>query len=390
MLLFFIWLLLKTREDGQYLGMLLSRGKYLIASIFIIAIFDIVLTSSISAQTRTFILLFMAYSIMLAYRKGHQAFVKVLLILLLADYCYTVFMYFRLLAADPMYARTFSSGNQEGIAGVGGYIFIYATTFLFSYLAGVILKKSTWRKAPVLLICLSIVQFILILRAMYYIAIITAISCLVYALLPISPKHKFSIAVILAIVMYLLKNPLADLILSIANSISSELTANKLLEIAKYLTADSLSNFSPTSRIGLVATSIRAFLEHPLLGVYNFKASALYIRGHSGVFDLISNYGIIRATPIIIFLYSALKEIVRSAPSFSKDAIKLSIATFVFVGVFDPIFSSQILTVVFVVIPLLSENIYCTMISAPADLSNEHTELEQSKPHAISNRRWRR
>ena len=327
----------------MYIGVLLSKGKYLIAFILVIAIFDFIFAGSLSAQTRTFILLFMAYSIMLAYRKDHKNFIKTILILLLADYCYTVFSYFRLLAIDPTYARTFSSGNHEGIAGVGGYIFIYATTLLFSYLIGIVGKKSTLRKLPVLLFCLCIVQFVLILRAMYYIAIITAIACLIYALLPITPKRKVAITVILVVVMCLLKDPLANLILKIAHSISNDFTADKLSEIAKYLTTDSLSGFSSTSRIGLVITSIRAFLEHPLLGVYNFEVSDLYIRGHSGIFDLISDYGIIRATPIVIFLCSACKEIVKSAPSFSQEAIKLSIAAFVFVGVLIQFFHPKYL-----------------------------------------------
>ncbi len=368
-LLFFIWLLIRSAEDRRYIGVLLSKGKYLIAFILIIAIFDFILVGSLSTQTKTFILLFMAYSIMLAYRKGHQAFIKVILILLLADYCYTFFSYFRLLSIDPTYVRTYSPGNHGRTAGVGGYIFIYATTLFFSYLIGVVVKKSIWRKPPILLICLCIVQFVLILRSMYYIAIITAIACLIYALLPIKSKRKITITVALVVVMYFLKNPLAELILNIAHSISNEFTANKLAEIAKYLTTDSLSDFSSTSRIGLVVTSIKAFLEHPLLGVYNFDVSNLYIRGHSGIFDLISDYGIIRATPIVIFLYSAWKEIVRSAPSFSQEAIKLSIAAFVFVGVFDPVFSSQILMVIFAVIPLLSEYIDHAKVSAPVELS---------------------
>ena len=370
-LLFFIWVLLKSAEDRMYIRVLLFKGKYLIAFILIIAIFDSIFAGSLSAQTKTFILLFMAYSIMLAYRKCHQAFIKVILILLLADYCFTVFSYFRLLAIDPTYARTFSSGNQAGTAGVGGYIFIYATTLLFSYLIGVVVKRSIWRKLPVFLTCLCIVQFILILRAMYYIAIITAVACLVFALLPIKPKFKVTITLILVVVMYLVKNPLADLIFNISQSISDELTANKLLEIAKYLITDSLSGFSSTSRIGLVVTSIKAFFEHPLFGVYNFKSIDLYIRGHSGIFDLISDYGLVRATPIFIFLYSACKELVKSAPSFSQDAIKLSMAAFVFVGIFDPVFSSQILIVIFVVIPFLSERIDYTMKSKPVDVSDK-------------------
>lgn len=371
-LLFFMWLMFKSAEDRTFIGVLLSKGKCLIAFILIIMVFDFIFAGSLSAQTRTFILLFMAYSIMLAYRKGHQKFIKVILILLLADYSYTVFSYFRLLSIDPTYARTFSSGNHEGTAGVGGYIFIYATTLLFSYLIGVAVKKSNWRKPPVLLICLCIVLFVLILRALYYIAIITAIACLIYSLLPITPKRKVTITVILVVVMCLLKDPLANLIFNIAHSISDEFTANKLSEIAKYLAVDSLSDFSSTSRIGLVFTSIKAFFEHPLLGVYNFEAINRYIRGHSGIFDLISDYGIIRATPIVIFLCSALKEIVKSAPSFTREAIKLSIAAFVFVGVFDPIFSSQILMVIFVVIPLLSECINHETVSTPVDLSDKH------------------
>lgn len=371
-LLFFMWLLLKSAEDRSYIGVLFSKGKYLIAFIFIIAIFDFILVGNVSTQTKTFILLFIAYSIMLAYRKGHNTFIKVILILLLADYCYIVFSYFRLLAIDPTYARTYSSGNHEVVAGLGGYIFIYATTFLFSYLIAVVVKKSIWKKPTILLVCLCIVQFVLILRAMYYIAIITAIACLIYALLPIKPKLKVTITAILIVVMYFLKNPLATLLIDISHSISNEFTAYKLSEIAKYLTTDTLIGFSSTSRIGLVVTSIKAFFNHPLLGVYNFEVNNLYIRGHSGIFDLISDYGIIRTTPIAIFLCSALKEIVRSAPSFSQEAIKLSIAAFVFVGIFDPIFASPILMIIFVVIPLLSEYINYTMVSTPVDLSENY------------------
>ncbi len=368
-LLFFIWLALKSVEERGYIGVLLLKGKFLIAFIFIIAIFDVIFADGLTAQTRTFILLFMEYSIMLAYRKGHQAFVKILLVLLLADYCYTVFVYFRLLAVDPLYARTFSSGYKEGVAGLGGYIFIYATTFLFSFLISISVNKQIWKKPPLFFICLCILQFVLILRALYYIAIITAIVCTIYALLPLRPKTKFALSISLTAAMLVLKDPLSGLIFNIAHSVSNEFTAVKLLEISKYLAADSLSAFSPTSRVGLVLTSIKAFFDHPLLGVYNFETNAQYIRGHSGIFDLISDYGIIRATPIIIFLVSSFRELLQSAPSLTRDAMKLSMLAFVFVGVFDPVFSSQILIVIFVVIPLLSEYIDCKQESKPTNLS---------------------
>lgn len=366
-ILFFVWLLVKSAEDRKYFGMLISKTKYLIGFLVIIATFDFVLAGGLLPQTKTFILLFMAYSIMLAYRKGHKKFVKAILILLLADYCFIFISFFRLLLIDPSYARTFSLGNQEAISAVRGYIFIYATTLLLCYLIAVAVKKSVWRKPPVLLICLCIAQFVLILRAMYFIAIITVIACIIYALVPIRPKWKVTITAIMVVVLFFLKNPLADVILSIAHSVSNEFTANKLSEIAKYLATDTLSGFSSTSRIGLVITSIKAFFEHPLFGVYNFKANDLYIRGHSGIFDLISDYGIIRATPIVLFICSAFKEIVRGAPSFSREAIKLSIAAFVFVGVFDPVFSSQILMVIFVIIPFVSEFIGNKIESASVD-----------------------
>ena len=368
-LFFFIWLLLKSAEDGAYLNELLLKGKFLIVFIIIIAAFDFIIADSLTAQTRTFALLFMEYSIMLAYRKGHQPFVKVLLVLLMADYCYTVFIYYRLLAVDPLYARTFSSGYHEGVAGLGGYIFIYATTLLFSFLIGISANKSICKKPPLLFIFLCIVQFVLILRALYYIAIITAVVCTIYALLPMRPKTKIALSLSLIFAMLVLKEPLSGLIFNLAHSVSNEFTAVKLLEISKYLAADSLSAFAPTSRVGLVLTSIKAFFDHPLLGVYNFETNAQYIRGHSGIFDLISDYGIIRLTPMIIFLVSAFRELVQNAPPLTRDAMRLSMFAFVFVGIFDPVFSSQILMVIFVVIPFLSEYIDYTMVSTPTVLT---------------------
>ncbi|WP_213422574.1 O-antigen ligase family protein [Bhargavaea massiliensis] len=247
---------------------------------------------------------------------------------------------------------------------VAAFDFIYGLVILIPLLF-VGLKFSLKKKSLLFITTMfSIVLLSLIVIALsnFTTAYLLLILAILLSLLP-KKTNVYFMFFVFGLMVILLSPLLLEFIIFILTTIKettpSIMTQYKLESIISFLYGE--TNYqSTTIRATLLRQSISSFFESPLLGVgaYYHDGSTNFIGNHSQFIDDFGRYGILGATPIIIFILIYLKKTKIKVKNINvQNAFVFSALLFIILGFLNPIQSYGILFSAFFVLPLLSRYI---------------------------------
>lgn len=255
------------------------------------------------------------------------------------------------------------SGSEHSFLrsrNIGAFDFIYGTLFLLPGL--IILYKSTIRNRNhgiakfkiLLLICILIIT-ILIIKSNFMIALFFLIIAYMLFLMPtqLSLTKQIVIISIGAIIVYFfLKSIIVFIATQVIQNTTSILTQLKMQSIINFFYGSEDVN-SVSSRVGLYATSINAFLSSPLTGVGAYFHSYTVVGNHSQFVDDLARFGFVGGSAILITLHFIRKRLMQNIGHRSlKNAFIYSWFFFLAQGFLNLIYGYAIIFIMFIVLPL--------------------------------------
>ncbi len=182
--------------------------------------------------------------------------------------------------------------------GVGGYGTVYSTTFL-CFGAIYWLTHTKVKLDKILIIIYLATAYLFIIYASYTTAILITIAVSLVAMTSkIKPMMK-SLVVVAAIIIliFLLWDPIIDLIISIFNRLELTVVVRRLTQLTE---ATENNDLSSLARAQLYLKSWESFIAHPLVG------SDVAGR-HSQILDTMAYFGIAGVLMPILLVYYSLK-----------------------------------------------------------------------------------
>ncbi len=253
---------------------------------------------------------------------------------------------------DPDLKRMYS-----GI-GIGGFNYVYSACFLVIMLFHIWFTQrgggQYYRK--IVLISLVIVLTLTIMKASYAIAIFIVLVGTISVLVFRSKTALFITATVTALVLLSIQGNMVLLFQKFADIFrKNQIIFNKINDLARTLLSESSSNSTSTSfRVYLYMSSLKAFVNEPLLGVNGpFGNRLAFIGEHSGWFDMMARYGLLVTIPLFGSIIAYFRNLTKR---FKGTSALLPLVTiFVLFGIYgaiNPVFSLyQISLVVFFIIP---------------------------------------
>lgn len=222
-------------------------------------------------------------------------------------------------------ATTYADNTEYYRLNVFGYSQMHMLIFslpMFKYMV----------KNKIVSYFLLIGTFVSLFFTQYTIALFIAVLSVIYMIvLKLGKNSTVSIlfCCFLFLFVFIIKTPLARLILDFSQSIDSNraVLSERISAIGNFLLGD--TDRSLSSRLDLYVESITSFLKSPFIG--NFLSSRdLTIGGHSAIFDLLATTGIFGALVLVVNLRLYLKNTIAKIPSsdFKNKYIVALVITF--------------------------------------------------------------
>lgn len=188
--------------------------------------------------------------------------------------------------------------------GVGGYGFVYGSTFL---LFGIVLwrEKEKSRAIQILLLAIIILTAVMIVFASYTMALLMMLmlfGLMFYARTESALSGTVAFVMSL-LVMFFFAEPVLNLVHGFADAMELEYIANRTGQL---LNADIIGGGEQLKRVGLYKISLNSFLENMLVG-------GTKLGGHSMVFDSLGNYGLFGGAFCLSY-FRRLNTLRRAAP----------------------------------------------------------------------------
>ena len=300
------------------------------------------------------------------YKKDYETLGKIALMTLVFFAIGSIQTYIGL-TLYPMASRILATGvgryEAEKIMfnrmGVGGFGYIYASTFIFLSVVYLLIKNNykliKIKKIFVLITFISLL--LMILEASYAIAIMIILSG---GLLILTVKNKKMLVILMVFlgILLLLIPPtfIGEFFLNIANIFSDNYIINeKFTDLGMSFLQDSQSSQTDT-RLQLYTTSFNTFLRQPLFGIYGPMGNPLDpIGAHSGWLDLLGFYGLFSGIPLFLIFYYNFKKHFRF---YKKDKYYgyLVVIYFLFLvfGTINPVlYVYEVGFIIFMIVPIV-------------------------------------
>lgn len=266
----------------------------------------------------------------------------------------------------PMASRVLATGigNYESEKlifnrmGVGGFGYIYASTFIFLSVVYLLIKSKRFGKTKRITVIITFVSLLLmILEASYAIAIIIIFSG---GLLVLTVKSKKMLAILMLSlgVIFLLISPtfIGEFFLNIANIFSDKYIINeKFTDLGMSFLQNSNSSQTNT-RLQLYSISLNAFIRHPFFGIYGPMGNPNdSIGAHSGWLDILGLYGLFSGIPLFYIFYYNFKKHFRF---YRKDKyygylVVIYFLFFVFGAINPVLYVYEVGFIMFMIVPIL-------------------------------------
>lgn len=300
------------------------------------------------------------------YKKDYETLGKIALMTLVFFAIGSIQTYIGL-TLYPMASRILATGVGHYEAeklifnrmGVGGFGYIYASTFIFLSVVYLLIKNNyklvKTKKIIVLITFISLL--LMILEASYAIAIMIILSG---GLLILTVKNKKMLVILMVFlgILLLLIPPtfIGEFFLNIANIFSDNYIINeKFTDLGMSFLQDSQSSQTDT-RLQLYTTSFNTFLRQPLFGIYGPMGNLSDpIGAHSGWLDLLGFYGLFSGIPLFLVFYYNFKKHFRF---YKKDKYYgyLVVIYFLFLvfGTINPVlYVYEVGFIIFMIVPII-------------------------------------
>jgi hypothetical protein len=300
------------------------------------------------------------------YKKDYETLGKIALMTLVFFAIGSIQTYIGL-TLYPMASRIIATGVGRYEAeklmfnrmGVGGFGYIYASTFIFLSVVYLLIKNNykliKIKKFFVLITFISLL--LMILEASYAISIMIILSG---GLLILTVKNKKMLVILMVFlgILLLLIPPtfIGEFFLNIANIFSDNYIINeKFTDLGMSFLQDSQSSQTDT-RIQLYTTSFNTFLRQPLFGIYGPMGNPSDpTGGHSGWLDLLGFYGLFSGIPLFLIFYYNFKKHFRF---YKKDKYYgyLVVIYFLFLvfGTINPVlYVFEVGFIIFMIVPII-------------------------------------
>lgn len=240
--------------------------------------------------------------------------------------------------------------------GIGGFGYIYATTFLMISLVYMVIRKNTLKKIKYrFLILIGIIpMFLMIFKASYAISLIILVLGIIFV---ICFKNKKTMTLSFSIGMVLLlffQNTIGNLFLRIADIFFHKSILNiRFNEIAEVFLNNSVDG-DLGNRFYRYFLSFKVFLKYPLFGIIGpFGNNKIAIGDHSGWFDFLASYGLFSSIPLFIVIFINFKKIISFFKKSNYFMMMLLIQIlFIIYGFINPILTVfEIGFVIFYILP---------------------------------------
>lgn len=188
---------------------------------------------------------------------------------------------------------------------IGGFTLIYM--IVISIPTIVLMYKAKVIKISIFLILL-IPMVLFIVESQYTLAILLTIPALSTLIIPKSKSISFRNIFIISVILFLIILPvLSDLLIILANSISSVSVYERLYYLSNMLSGNIDMNSPANIRVELYMKSIDAIYKYNIIGGWLSGKNDIY-SGHSFVLDTVAKYGIIGLSLLILLYKSVYKE----------------------------------------------------------------------------------
>lgn len=360
--LFVMWMCWSSIIDKTYLVKVFANSWMFILFIFINIMLNFIVLGSLDQISINYIVALIVYCISIYYSGAdqHKQFKKFVILVLSIDLITKMIYSLYQISINPAIVRQMSTAianeNNEVLPLMAEYATAYLCaalgTFLFSYIKNI---KSKALKILVTVITAFVVYFV------FKCSIFFAIIIMVYSIIAgmfIKKRSSYIISpIIVALIILIFKNPLGNLFFHMANSGAwNSIIQGKLNDLSLFLRYGEDSAYMTEMRIDLMYKSIAAFFERPLFGTYSLGVEGFAPGRHSEWLDLLANFGIIRLSFFIGFLYKIVRGL--SHEINNKSGLYAVISVYAIIGIVNPIFYPQTWVMLLIIMPFTDNLLY--------------------------------
>lgn len=355
---FGMWGILACFRDQKFLLTFIYKARWLLVFSLMLLLFEIYTVGTLNSINSPYIGIVMMYAFYIFYKnEGRIKGLETILLYFLIEQSIKIPICIYLFVNDPLIARRLMDPDIDGLdipynGMVPSFHYTYVVLFLILILIAFwsIMSKSmkVWSAYIIVSGC------ILVLVSGFATASILLLAGILSVLL-IKDKRKLIGAFLITIIFtFFISDIFSSAFVWLSNEwILSDITSQKLGEVALYLATGSAGDSTMIDRFGRTGLSIDAFFDHPLLGIY--QVADAQAGGHTYWFDIFAQFGVLRGFPLFMFYYGWAKEMVE------KEIILISNKTFIpllFIalsGFFNPTIDVPTVPIIFFILPLLNK-----------------------------------
>lgn len=296
-----------------------------------------------------------------------RSFAKKILLVSVSLIILTAITTFLVLMVDGNAARTLtSSSSSQALTlaykklNVCSYGFIYGVVIIIPML---IFYSLPQKKLVINALIWSIIVFftsVVIMSNFTTALMLLFVDFVLVLLIGRGQKSNFSFLISLVILVFVVPT-IFVLFLNFMSQMSESIYAQSKLESILGIISGQKSYASATSRHDLFMISLNSFSESPLWGIGAWYGSGSpYIGQHAQFIDDLARYGLLGFIPLIGFVLYGMKSIYNASygKHFYNKKVLISIIIFLALGFMNPIYDSDLLASVFIVVPMLDKMCY--------------------------------
>lgn len=378
---YIIWFVLSVIFNKKFLVYFIKTGYLIIIFVIMVILFSVYDSSAINVTSRSFMGILVMYSIF-CYLKTSKH--KGLIVIVVCFYFFEILCQFAYavitLSSYPVLIRQLLTSTVDGreypfmISFAGVYVALSIMLYII-----IQFRNIKWKyRGPLILIV--ILQIIVIYMSNLATPLIIAGIFIILSLFIKSRKKLLMILITGGISFTLFKENIGELfILAAKSDYFSIIITDKLYELGYNLQGILIDNANASfaTRQELSALSMSSFYEHFLLGVYGM-GYGVSVGGHTTWQDMLGNFGIVRSSLLILFIYQWYRRLNENSKSETqKNAIFYSVLVIIVAGFFNPIIKLGIVTFIFLIMPLC-EGVICK-ITKDKEVENEKDYIENNK-----------
>jgi hypothetical protein len=355
--LYVVWLCYACLNKKDYANSLIINAGWMIVFLSINIVFDLLFSSQITTEIKTYVYIYFIYSVFLYYRDNYQTFKIITMLILGTDLVVICINTIIQLEINPLISRDFtsSSAGYEGASNmIGSFWFIYATMYLGIFLI-TSLRNYNIRTKGLVIIYLALYS-LLLFQASFFIALFIFLVCIIWA--RVQSENTAIIRLLISLVIVIITLILIPILPTLFYQLSgleifNNIISMKLYDIGYAMEYGFANSSTSAGRLLYMRQSVETFYENFFLGTHSTWKTNYIIGNHCGWFDELARFGILRYLPFLIFIYNAYKRVIKSIDKSNHVAFKSAVLAFVLVGFLNQHISSITGVVFFIGMPFM-------------------------------------